>query len=208
MPQKALQYFITIYGNHKSREFSLLDGKIYWDNTVPIKVKSKISFPDNEKIKLIGIAVGSKWNLKKWKYYNELIDIILKNNKNVYIYIIGDNKDNNEFDCKEKERTFCLLGKFSIKELSYFISHLNLVITNDSAILHIAESVGVKVLAIFGPTTKEFGFFPRRKDSEIIDIRLPCKPCTKTGKGKCKKRKQYCMELISPKMVYNIFRKM
>jgi len=203
LPQKALQYLITIYGKDEEKNFSILDGKIYWDKKTVFDTKKKIFFVDKNKgVKLVGLAVGSRWELKKWKYFTKLIDLLLSDREDYFIYLIGDENDGKKFTYNESKRIIPVFGKLNLKELAFLISNMDFVVCNDSAILHIAESVGVPVVAIFGPTSSEFGFFPRKENSILIELKLPCKPCTKTGKGKCKKRKQYCLELISHILVY------
>ena len=53
-----------------------------------------------------------------------------------------------------------MTGKLSIPELFYLLGKARLLITKDSAPQHIAVGLGVPVIAIFGPTTKDLGFYP------------------------------------------------
>jgi len=58
-------------------------------------------------------------------------------------------------------------------------------------------------VAIFGPTVKEFGFSPRGEEIRIIEVDVPCRPCSLHGTNVCKKDYQ-CMKMIS---VDNVFKK-
>lgn len=107
----------------------------------------------------------------------------------------------------EKDRTICsyikskclntknLCGKLSIDELANVIYYSDFVICNDSAILHLAEALGKKVISVFGSTVKEFGFFPQLKDSRVFEIKnLYCRPCTHIGLDKCPEKHFMCMD--------------
>ncbi|MBU2463951.1 MAG: lipopolysaccharide heptosyltransferase II, partial [Candidatus Edwardsbacteria bacterium] len=69
--------------------------------------------------------------------------------------------------------------------------------TNDTGAMHIAEAVGTPVLAIFGPTVKQFGFAPWRTESKVIEANLDCRPCALHGSKQCPKGHFNCMKLLS-----------
>jgi ADP-heptose:LPS heptosyltransferase len=48
-----------------------------------------------------------------------------------------------------------LIENKSIRQVASILSHLNLVIANDTGIMHVAGAVGVPVLSLFGPTDPE-----------------------------------------------------
>ena len=73
-----------------------------------------------------------------------------------------------------------------------------LLITNDSAPLHLGCAVGVRVLAIFGPTDpKKYG--PTGEFDMAINKKLSCSPCEK---AQCRFDFE-CMKLISADEVYD-----
>ena len=89
-------------------------------------------------------------------------------------------------------------GKMNYKALANILFNSELVICNDSGILHFAEALRKKVIAIFGCTVKEFGFYPQLEESRVLEVRgLKCRPCTHIGKDKCPKKHFKCMEEIS-----------
>ena len=57
---------------------------------------------------------------------------------------------------------------------TYVLSKAKLLVTNDTGAMHIAEAAGTPVLAIFGPTVRQFGFAPWRKESRVIETELDC----------------------------------
>lgn len=99
------------------------------------------------------------------------------------------------------DRILDLQGAVDRQEAAAAARHCRLVLTNDSLMLHLAEAVGTDVLALFGPTVREFGYFPFRPGSKVFEERTWCRPCTKNGKGFCFRRKRYCMTRINPEAV-------
>ena len=63
----------------------------------------------------------------------------------------------------------CFFGKLSLLETAGIINFSKGLLTNDSGLMHIAVSVKRPVIAIFGSTTKELGFFPFRADATVIE---------------------------------------
>lgn len=95
-----------------------------------------------------------------------------------------------------------LAGELSFLESSEFLRHVHLAVSNDSAIVHLAEAVKTPAISIFGPTAKEFGFGPYRENSQLIGLDLPCRPCSRNGKGTCKNPiERQCMKEITVEMV-------
>lgn len=78
------------------------------------------------------------------------------------------------------------------------IECMDILLTCDSAVLHIASDLGVKVVAIFGPTDpREYG--PTGKDNVVIRRNLDCAPC---NKSRCA-FKHECMEKITAGEVFS-----
>jgi heptosyltransferase-2 len=59
------------------------------------------------------------------------------------------------------------------------------IVTNDSGIMHLAVGLGVRVVAIFGSTVREFGFSPLGPHDQIVSRNLSCRPCAPHGARFC-----------------------
>ena len=87
-----------------------------------------------------------------------------------------------------------LSGKTTIKELAAISEASDLFIGVDSAPMHIAAAVGTPVIALFGPTGKEW--MPYGLGNIVISKDMPCKPCKK---GMCEGIElRDCMTAIKP----------
>jgi len=83
------------------------------------------------------------------------------------------------------------------------------MLANDTGMSHIAEAVGRDALVLFGPTTRELGYFPVRPGSRVLERPLPCRPCTRTGAGRCTHPwPQACLATITPDAVLAAVREM
>ncbi|MBE0551588.1 MAG: glycosyltransferase family 9 protein [Ignavibacterium sp.] len=52
----------------------------------------------------------------------------------------------------------------------------NVFVTNDSALMHIASALGLKVIAIIGPTNQHY-IHPWKTEHKIVSLSLDCAPC-------------------------------
>lgn len=96
-----------------------------------------------------------------------------------------------------------LSGGISLTETAALMDHCSVVITNDSGLMHLAAARKRKVVAIFGPTVQQLGFFPYGTQSIVIEDRsLSCRPCTHIGLEYCPKGHFKCMKNIeSPQVI-------
>ena len=52
----------------------------------------------------------------------------------------------------------------------------NVFVTNDSALMHVASALGLKVIAIIGPTNQQY-IHPWKTEHKIVSLNLDCAPC-------------------------------
>ncbi len=155
---------------------------------------------------LIGIAPGSVWTTKRWlKEY--FIELILKLKEIAAIVFLIGGKDDMEL-CADicsatSDYAINLAGRLTVLKSAELIRRLDLMITNDSAPLHLANAVKTDVISIFGPTVKAFGCYPYRENDIMAEIHdLDCRPCSKHGGNTCPEKHFRCMKQISPGMLY------
>jgi len=154
--------------------------------------------------KIILIAPGSKWFTKRWplENFNTLLKKLIKN-PNYRVVLIGG-KEESMFNVYTNKNIVNLMGKTSLLDVAEICSRSDLIVTNDSSPIHIASAFeNIHIIAIFGATTKELGFFPWSKNSEVLENNdLECRPCGLHGGEKCPKGHFKCMLDIKPEIVY------
>ncbi len=92
-------------------------------------------------------------------------------------------------------------GRTSLKALAAWMDRVRLLVTNDSAPLHVAAARGTPTVAVFGSTTLELGFGPFHRASRVVEVPLDCRPCGLHGRKRCPKGHFRCMQDVTPDMV-------
>ncbi|MBT4289507.1 MAG: glycosyltransferase family 9 protein [Deltaproteobacteria bacterium] len=162
-----------------------------------LKILSNHNFIPKE---FIAIGPGASFAGKCWskENYLKLITVLIQQKQKIVI-IGGNNEPETNWIAKNaiQEGVLNLAGKLSYLESAALLKAARITICNDSAIMHFSEAVKTPVLSIFGPTAKEFGFGPFLDASHLIEIDLPCRPCSRNGKGKCtNKVERQCLNNI------------
>ena len=182
----------------------------YPENAVREKIKKDLQSHgiDFNKL-LVGLAPGAGFATKRWPVeYFIWVGQRLVREKNAQVVLFGDEKDRGltgqivdaigplVIDCA---------GRFSLMETGCAMSFMNIMISNDTGLMHMATALKIKTLAIFGPTTRELGFFPVGEQTRYIEnTSLSCRPCSHVGSKKCPKKHFKCMWDVKPDQVYKI----
>lgn len=174
---------------------------IIWDKRDQEIVK-EINFKD-----YVVVAPTARSWTKTWppEYFKKVIALIHKEYPDWGIVITGE-KSEYEF-CKQFKIDECVYnfaGRTSIPQLAVIIKNARAVITNDSAVLHIASAVDTPTLAIFGPSD-EFKYGPLAENSMVLRRHFPCAPCEK---AQCKFGDKRCLTAIKPEFVFHWFKEL
>jgi ADP-heptose:LPS heptosyltransferase len=82
------------------------------------------------------------------------------------------------------------------------IKTLDLMVTMDSANMHLASNMNVPVVSVWGPTHPYAGFYGFRQDpSNAVQINLSCRPCSVYGNKTCWREDHACMNEIKPELI-------
>jgi len=54
---------------------------------------------------------------------------------------------------------------------------------------------------LFGPTVRQFGFFPYRSPSTVLEVALACRPCTAQGGPTCPLGHHRCLRDVAVESV-------
>ena len=110
----------------------------------------------------------------------ELCDILARE-FNIRVVLTGQREDlkfANQIMRLTKSKPITAVGKTDIMELASLIKHFKVYLTPDSAPMHIAASVGVPFVALFGPTDP-LRHLPPSKDYIVLykGADVKCAPC-------------------------------
>lgn len=150
--------------------------------------------------KIIGLCPGSKHKEKKWHRYQELANVIISEGDKGVVVFNGpdDDFDPNLGISSDKLVAAC---KLRLDRLAGVMSRCDVVVTNDSGLMHLAVALSVPVVAIFGPTHPSLGFSPLGESDRVICDNVACSPCSLHGEKPCRMQHKYCFEDITPKRV-------
>ncbi|MDR1684951.1 MAG: glycosyltransferase family 9 protein [Desulfovibrio sp.] len=88
----------------------------------------------------------------------------------------------------------------SLRELCALLSLCRALVCSDSGPMHLASAVGTPIIALFGPTTREWGFYPAGERDIVLEKDLPCRPCSLHGESACPYDCR-CLTSISPEEI-------
>jgi len=181
--------------------------EVFFDDSIKQKINNKYAaFLKNKDQKILGIAPGASFFTKRWKAegFEYVINHFIENH-NLKIILFGNGSDRELITSLNIRYTHKILnsaGELSLSETGVLMDHCDLFLTNDSGLLHLACALKKKVVAIFGNTTEELGFFPLTTDKIIIENKnLLCRPCSHIGRDSCPKNHFKCMKDIKPDTV-------
>jgi heptosyltransferase-2 len=151
--------------------------------------------------RLVAFAPGARWETKTWprRHYADLMRLAAA--RGYATLLIGgpaDAEANAGIAKSVSPAPLDLTGRLSILESAAVLKRSAALVTNDSAPLHLAEAVGTPVVAFFGPTVRDFGYFPRLARSVALEVHLRCRPCSRNGARRCPYGTKECLAAISP----------
>lgn len=107
------------------------------------------------------------------------------------------------------DRVIDFTGQLSLAETAAAMQYCDVVLSNDSGLMHIAAAMHRNVVAIFGSTVEEFGFFPPPETSRVLEQRgLYCRPCSHIGREECPEGHFRCMRETDAGAVLNAVQEM
>ncbi len=86
-------------------------------------------------------------------------------------------------------------------ELS-LLSHCDVMLSMDSANMHLASLVGLRTVSVWGATHPYTGFLGwRQRTRDVVQLDMTCRPCSVFGDRPCLRGDYHCLAGITPKMV-------
>lgn len=151
----------------------------------------------------VAMAPGSIWGTKRWPGYAGLAAALDRP-----VVIVGGPEDRvlaESVAAAAPGRAHVAAGELPLRVTAALLEKARVLVTNDSAPLHLASAVGTRVVAVFGPTVPAFGFGPRGSTDRIVEHgTLPCRPCSSHGPPVCPLGHHRCMREISVERVLEL----
>ncbi len=97
---------------------------------------------------------------------------------------------------------------WDLPETAALLRKCRALVAGDTGQMHLATAVGTPVVALFGPTVEAFGFFPYHAKASVLQLELPCRPCSAHGGPACPLRHHRCLQDLQPDLVIEALRKL
>lgn len=165
---------------------------------------------DNVRAPVLGMHPGSVWATKRWPagYFAEVARRAVEAGAQVMLFA-GPGEVEVAREVAELAGiagTPALLdvaGKLSLCDLGAYLGRLGCYLSNDSGPMHIAWAQRTPVTAVFGPTVRRLGFYPRGERTSVLEVDLACRPCGLHGPQKCPLGHHRCMVDVTPELVWS-----
>jgi len=177
-----------------------LDRTLNFLNLSRVRNKEECDFGGLEDIKKkhVAIAADSAWSQKEWpieRFANLALRLVERGESVVWLGF------------KKLPRSIPgvsdLSGTTRLEDLPKILAESKILLCNDAGLMHLAESVGTPVVAVFGPTVPQLGFQPHRLESRVLESTLWCRPCSKSGRWCFRPLEpQLCLKLVSEDRVW------
>lgn len=104
-------------------------------------------------------------------------------------------------------------GKLKLGQSACVLKYSDVVLTNDTGMMHIAAALRKPIVSVWGNTVPEFGMYPYMptcpERSSIVENKdVTCRPCHKLGYEKCPKGHFRCMASLDGTMIANEMEKL
>ncbi len=148
------------------------------------------------------VCPGSVWYTKRWTTtgYSALVRSLARHYGRVVLCGGPDDVPIAQ-EIEEQAQVAGLLNLAGQADLQTFIALIDraqVVISNDSAPMHLAVARQVPVVAIFCATTPSLGYGPYSDSAVIVEkTDLFCRPCRRHGGPSCPRGTEECMQLIT-----------
>ena len=190
----------------------------------PVKILFTSLFPpEGGNLNLLPAIFGPKKSFEQWigvaptaahpgKVYpaslmEQVIRQLISNHPKARIFLFGRGVEEERlFNRWHEAMPQCLnVGRHTenLHQELIVMSHLDVMISMDSANMHLASLTGTPVVSIWGATHPYAGFMGYGQSSEnVIQVgELDCRPCSIYGQKSCKRGDLACMNRITPQRI-------
>lgn len=148
---------------------------------------------------LAAICPGAAWRTKRWPApaYGALVRAL---EDEAWACVLLGAPDERAITAAVRAaaggRGLDLAGATDVAVFAAVLARADVVVTNDSAPMHVASALGVPQVAIFCATVPAQGYGPLGTRTVVVEKDLACRPCARHGGERCPRGTDDCMELV------------
>lgn len=149
--------------------------------------------------KVLGVAPGSGAREKNWPFdfYLEVMDWWNERFAGESVVILGPVEEERGLAGAPREGIHFVRG-LDLAKLAALLRRCDLYLGNDSGVTHLASALGVKSVALFGPSDPQ-RWAPWGRRTTVIAEQVECSPCSLQQMKSCPHRK--CLTTLRPAQV-------
>ncbi len=142
---------------------------------------------------LVGIHPGAGQKIRCWPLtrFREIANRLLA--RHIGVVVLSEQEGYGNEMARDLGLPPCQSG---LRQLAALISELDLLVCNDTGVMHIAGAVGTPVVAVFGPGDP--AFIGPRRDAEVVIKDCPDRPCF----DNCRRVIPECLEEVTVEDVW------
>lgn len=138
----------------------------------------------------------------------QVIEGLLKRHPSGRVFLFGgsnEEKETLEGISKRYDRCTSVPSLLhGLNEELILMSHLDVMVSMDSANMHLASLVATPVVSVWGATHPYAGFLGwHQKEENAVQISMACRPCSIFGNKPCFRGDYACLNNISPNTIIN-----
>ncbi len=160
---------------------------------------------------LIAICPGAQHPTKRWllRHWQHLVTQLTTTGSDVVI--LGgpaERQLGDDVAAAGVENAGNAAGLFDFPGSAALLKLARRAVSGDTGLMHLATAVQTPVVALFGPTVRQFGFYPYGGRATVLERPLPCRPCSAMGGPKCPLGHHRCLIDIRPDEVFDAIRRL
>lgn len=133
----------------------------------------------------------------------QVIGLLTSLHPDARLFLFGRGEQEEEWFtrwCREYPQCFYVAHHVnSMKQELILMSHLRVMLSMDSANMHLASLTGIPVVSVWGATHPYAGFLGwGQSEDNALQAELDCRPCSIFGQKRCHRGDYRCMTLIKP----------
>ncbi len=148
----------------------------------------------------VGLAPGAAWATKRWPVARFAALATSLKAEGARVALLGGPMDATLLEAFRAARPVDAdLTAESLPVLAAGLARCRVMVGNDSGLVHVAQAVGARAVAVFGPTSvRRWG---PRAPSEAVSLQLTCAPCTNHGSAVCPLGHHDCLQTLEVERV-------
>ncbi len=153
----------------------------------------------------IGVAPFAATNGKTYplRQTDRLIEFLCERGERVVLF--GQGEYERQFGEAMEQRhgnVVSVVDRYDVRQELNMMSHMDVMVTMDSAPMHLAAMLGVKTVSVWGATHPYAGYAGMgQTERTMVQLDMACRPCSVRGTDHCMFGDFGCMKGIDPEMI-------